>query len=164
MRWEERVERLMDVYCSAIEDPLERVYLKHDFFGPRARLPEAVEKIASQNGNVSSFCLRYLSKSELIEIEKDCTEALVLSKAVLNPFSIAGRVDAELKKVVSEKSSLLPRINAWTKSRFLQRIADNIWQNIFDALLDDPEVRKVRRVLFNGLFTDDKNENLSKSF
>ena len=155
---------LMDVYCSNVRNPLERVYLKRDFFGPLARLPEAVVRIATQNGNISSFCLSYLSKSELIEIEKTCTENLVLSKAVLNPFSIAGRVDAELKKVVSEKSSLLQRINAWTKSRLLQSIADNIWQNIFDALLDDPEVRKVRRVLFNGLFTDDKNENLSKSF
>jgi len=156
MRWEERTERMMDVYCGTIEDPLERVSLKQDLFSPLAKLPEAVEKIVSENGNASSFCLKYLSRSELIEIEKTCTENLVLSRAALNPFYMAGRVDFEVRKVFSEKASILQRLNTWTKYRLVQAIADNIWQNIFDALLDDPEIRKARNVLLQDFLVDGK--------
>ncbi|GAG20935.1 unnamed protein product, partial [marine sediment metagenome] len=42
MRPEERVERMVDVYCSNIKNPLERVCLKHDLFDPLAKLPEVV--------------------------------------------------------------------------------------------------------------------------
>ena len=163
MRWEERAKRMVEVYCSSVEDPLEIVSLKLDFFHPLAKLPEAVEKIASENGNVSSFCLRYLSRSELIEIEKACTENLVLGRGMLSPFYMAGRVDFELKRVLSEKPSILQRLNTWTKYRLLHVIADDIWQNIFDALLDNPEVRKAKKILFQDFFMDGKNEKMPKS-
>jgi len=160
---EERVEMMVEVYCTNIKNPLERVCLKHDLFDPLAKLPEVVEKMVSENWNVSRFRLRCLSKRELIEIEKSCTESLVLSRALLNAFYLAGRIDVELKEVLSEKSSISQRLNPWTRSRLLHAIADDIWQNIFDALLDDPEVRKVRRLLLQNLFMDGKNEKMSKS-
>jgi len=163
MRWEERVERMVDVYCGNIKNPLERVCLKHDLFQPLAKLPEAVEKMVSQNPNASGFCLRHLSKRELIEIEKSCTESLVLSRAMPDAFYIAGRIDVELRKVISERPSIWQRLNPWTRSRLLQAIADDIWQNIFDALLDNPEVRKVRGLLLQNLFMDGKNEKMPKS-
>ncbi len=147
MRQEERVERMVEVYCTNIKNPLERVCLKYDLFDPLAKLPEVVEKMVSENWNASRFRLRCLSKRELMEIEKSCTEALVLSRVILDVFYIPGRIDVELKEVLLEKSSVSQRLTPWTKSRFLQTIADDIWQNIFDALLDDPEVRKVRRLL-----------------
>jgi len=156
MRWEERAKRMVEVYCSNVKNPLERVCLKEDLFCPLAKLPEAVEKMVSQDGNISGFCLKYLSKQELIEIEKSCTENFVLSKAMLNPLYIAGRVDMEVKKIVSEKFSILQRLPPWTRCRLLRVIADDIWQNIFDALLDNPEVRKVGRVLFQNFLMDDK--------
>ena len=147
MRWEERTKRMMEVYCGNVKDPLEIVSLKLDLFYPLAKLPEAVEKIVSENGNASSSCLKYLSRSELIEIEKTCTENLVLSRAALNPFYMAGRVDFEVRKLLSEKASILQRLSVWTRYRLVQAIADNIWQNIFDALLDDPKIRKLRNIL-----------------
>ena len=156
MRWEERAERMVDLYCSNVKDPLEIVSLKLDLFYPLAKLPEAVEKIVSENGNASSSCLKYLSRSELIEIEKTCTENLVLSRAALNAFYIAGRVDFEVRKIFSEKASILQRLNTWTRYRLVQAIADNVWQNIFDALLDDPEIRKLRNVLLQDFFVDGK--------
>lgn len=163
MRWEERVERMVEVYCSNVKNPLERVCLKHDLFYPLAKLPEIVEKMVSQDSNASSFCLRHLSKGELMEIQKNCTESLVLSRAILNGFYIAGRIDVELRKVIRERPSIWQRLNPWTRSRLLQAIADDIWQNIFDALLDNPEVRKVRRLLLQNLFMDGKNEKMPKS-
>jgi len=163
MRWEERAKRMADLYCSNVKDPLEIVSLKLDLFYPLAKLPEAVEKIASENGNASSFCLKYLSRSELTEIEKTCTENLVLSRGVLNPFYLAGRVDLELKKLLSEKPSILQRLNTWTRYRLVQAIADNVWQNIFDALLDDPEIRKLRNILLQDFFMDGKNDNMPQS-
>ncbi|GAG90692.1 unnamed protein product, partial [marine sediment metagenome] len=99
----------------------------------------------------------------LIEIEKSCTESLVLSRALLNAFYLAGRIDVELKEVLSEKSSISQRLNPWTRSRLLHAIADDIWQNIFDALLDDPEVRKVRKLLLQDLFMDGENGKMPKS-
>ena len=156
MRWEERAERMVDLYCSNVKDPLEIVSLKLDLFYPLAKLPEAVEKIVSQNGNASSFCLKYLSRSELIEIEKTCTENLVLSRGVLHSFYLAGRVDFEVRKVFSEKPSILQRLNTWTRYRLVQAIADNVWQNIFDALLDDPEIRKLRNILLQDFSMDGK--------
>jgi len=90
-------------------------------------------------------------------IEKSCTEALVLSRGLLNVFYLAARIDVELKEVVSEKSSISQRLTPSIKSRLLHAIADDIWQNIFDALLDDPEVRKVGRLLLQDLFMDSKN-------
>ena len=164
MRSEERAKRLVEVYCSNVKDPLQIASLKLDLFCPLAKLPEAVERIVSQNGNVSSFCLKYLSKSELIEIEKTCTENLVLSRVMLSPFCMAGRVDFELKKLLSGKPSILQKLNTWTMYRLLHVIADNIWQNIFDALLDDPEVRKARRILLKDFLVDDKNENVPEGF
>ena len=156
MRWEERAKRMVEVYCNNITNPLERVCLKEDLFCPLAKLPEIVGKMVSQDWNVSDFYSRHLSKRELTEIEKDCTENLVLSKALLNPFYMAGRIDVELKKVISERPSILQRLNPWTRSRLLRAIANHIWQNIFDALLDNPEVRKLRIILLQDLFTDDK--------
>jgi len=156
MRWEERAERMADLYCSNVKDPLEIASLKLDLFYPLAKLPEAVEKIVGQNGNMSDYCLKYLSRSELTEIEKTCTENLVLSRGVLHPFYLAGRVDLELKKLLSEKPSILQRLNTWTRYRLVQAIADNVWQNIFDALLDDPEIRKLRNVLLQDFFMDGK--------
>jgi hypothetical protein len=126
MRQEERVERMVEVYCSNIKNPLERACLKHDLFDPLAKLPEVVEKMVSQNPNASGFCLRYLSKRELTEIEKSCTETLVLSRVILYVFYIAGRIDLELKEVIREKLSILQRLNPWTRSRLLQAIADDI--------------------------------------
>jgi len=163
MRWEERAKRMVEVYCSNVKDPLEIAWLKLDLFYPLAKLPEAVEQIASQNGNISDSCLRYLSRSELIEIEKTCTENLVLSRGVLHPFYLAGRVDFELKRILSEKPSILQRLNTWTKYRLVQAIADNIWQNIFDALLDDPEIRKLRNILLQDFFMDGKNDKMPQS-
>jgi len=163
MRPEERVERMVDVYCRNIKNPLERICLKHDLFDPLAKLPEVVEKMVGQNWNASCFRLRRLSKRELIEIEKSCTESLVLSRTLLNAFYLAGRIDVELKEVVSEKSSISQRLTPSTRSRLLHAVADDIWQNIFDALLDDPEVRKVRRLLLQNLFMDGKNEKTPKS-
>ena len=40
MRQEERVERMVEVYCTNIKNPLERVCLKHDLFDPLAKVPE----------------------------------------------------------------------------------------------------------------------------
>ena len=157
MRPEERVERMVEVYCTNIKNPLERVCLKYDLFDPLAKLPEVVGKMVSENWNASRFRLRCLSKRELIEIEKSCTESLVLSRTLLNAFHLAGRIDVELKEVIREKSSISQRLTPSTKSRLLHAIADDIWQNIFDALLDDPEVRKVRRLLLQDLFMDSKN-------
>ena len=156
MRWEERAKRMVEVYCSNIKNPLERVCLKEDLFCPLAKLPEAVEGMIGQNVDAPRFCLKYLSKLELIEIEKRCTENLVLGRGILNPFYIAGRVDLELKRVISERPFGLRRLNSSTRYRLLRAIADDIWQNIFDALLDNPEVRKVRRVLFQNFLMDDK--------
>ena len=156
MRWEERAKRMVEAYCNNITNPLERVCLKEDLFCPLAKLPEIVGKMVSQNGNAPDFCLKYLSRQELTEIEKDCTENLVLTKGILNPFYMAGRIDAELRKVISERPSILQRLNPWTRSRLLHVMANHIWQNIFDALLDSPEVRKVRHILLQDLFTDDK--------
>jgi hypothetical protein len=157
MRPEERVERMAEVYCRNIKNPLEKACLKHDLFDPLAKLPEVVEKMASQNWNASRFCLRDLSKRELVEIEKSCTESLVLSRVLLNVFYLAGRIDVELKEVLLEKSSISQRLTPSIRSHLLQAIADDIWQNIFDALLDDPEVRKVGRLLLQDLFMDSKN-------
>ena len=163
MRWEERVERMVELYCRNIRGPLERACLKHDLFDPLAKLPEAVGRMASQSWNTSRFRLRHLSKRELMEIEKSCTESLILSRAILDGFYIPGRIDVELKKVISDRPSIWQRLNPWTRSRLLQAIADDIWQNIFDALLDNPEVRKVRRLLLQNLFMDGKNEKMPKS-
>jgi len=157
MRQKERVERMVEVYCTNIKNPLERVCLKYDLFDPLAKLPEVVEKMVSQNWDASRFRLRCLGKRELVEIEKSCKEALVLRRIILDAFYIAGRIDLELKEVIREKPSIWQRLNPWTRSRFLHAIADDIWQNIFDALLDDPEVRKVRRMLLQDLFKDGKN-------
>jgi len=107
MRWEERVKEMVKVYCTNIKNPLERACLKYDLFEPLATLPEVVEKMAGQTWNVSGFYSRHLSKRELIEIEKSCTESLVLSGVLLNPFYIAGRIDPELKKVILERPSIL---------------------------------------------------------
>ena len=157
MRQKERVERMVEVYCTNIKNPLERVCLKHDLFDPLAKLPEVVEKMVSQNPNASRFCLIRLNKRELMGIEKSCTEALVLSRVLLNVFYLAARIDVELKEVIREKPSISQRLTPSIRSRLLQAIADDIWQNIFDALLDDPEVRKVRRLLLQDLFMDSKN-------
>ena len=157
MRPEERVERMVEVYCTNIKNPLERVCLKYDLFDPLAKLPEVVGKMVSENWNASRFRLRCLSKRELMGIEKSCTEALVLSRTLLGAFHLAGRIDVELKEVIREKPSISQRLTPSTKSRLLHAIADDIWQNIFDALLDDPEVRKVRRLLLQDLFMDSKN-------
>ena len=154
---------MVEVYCSNIKNPLERACLKHDLFDPLAKLPEAVGRMASQSWNTSRFRLRHLSKRELMEIEKDCTESLVSSRALLNPFCMAGRVDLELKEVISERSSILQRLNPWTRSRLLHDIADDVWQNIFDALLDHPEMRKISRLLLQDFFTDGKNEKTPES-
>ncbi|GAH42747.1 unnamed protein product, partial [marine sediment metagenome] len=154
--------RMVEAYCSNMKNPLERVCLKYDLFYPLAKLPEVVEKMVSQSPNASGFCPRHVTKRELIEIEKSCTESLVLSRAILNGFYIPGRIDVELKKVISDRPSIWQRLNPWTRSRLLQAIADDIWQNIFDALLDNPEVRKVRRLLLQNLFMDGKNEKMSK--
>ena len=148
---------MVEVYCSNIKNPLERVCLKEDLFCPLAKLPEAVEEMASRNGNISHFCLRYLSKPKLIEIEKGCTENLVLSRAMLSPFQMAGRVDFELKKLISERLFSLRRLKSSTRYRLLRAIADDIWQNIFDALMDDPELRRVRDVLLRDFFVENKN-------
>ena len=163
MRWEERVEEMVEIYCTNIKNPLERACLKYDLFYPLAKLPEVVEKMAGQKRNASGFCLRHLSKRNLIQIEKSCTESLVLSRALLNLFYMAGRIDVELKKVMLEKPSILQRLNPWTMSRLLKAIADDIWQNIFDALLDDPQLRKVRRILLQDLFRDGENAKMPKS-
>ena len=163
MRWEERAKRMVEVYCNNITNPLERVCLKEDLFCPLAKLPEIVGKMVSQNGNAPDFCLKYLSKQELTEIEKDCTENLVLTKGILNPLCMAGRIDVELKKVISEKPSIWQRLNTWTKYRLLHVMANHIWQNIFDALLDNPEVRKLRFILLQGLFMDGENGKMPKS-
>ena len=163
MRWEERAKRMVEVYCNNITNPLERVCLKEDLFCPLAKLPEAVEEMVSQNGNISHFCLRYLSKPRLIEIEKSCTENLVLSRTMLSPFQMAGRVDFELKKLISERLFSLRRLKSSTRYRLLRAIADDIWQNIFDALLDNPEIRKVRKLLLQNFFRDDKNGKMPKS-
>ena len=163
MRQEERVQRMVDIYCTNIKNPLERVCLKYDLFDPLAKLPEVVGKMVSQDWNVSGFYSRHLSKRELIEIEKSCTESLVLSRVLLNPFYMAGRIDPELKKVILERPSILQRLNPWTRSRLLQAIADDIWQNIFDALLDDPQVRKVRTMLLQDLFMDGENGKMPES-
>ena len=157
MRPQERVQRMVEVYCKSIKNPLERACLKHDLFDPLAKLPEIVEKMVSQNPNASRFCLIRLSKRELMEIEKSCTESLVLSRTLLGAFYLAGRIDVELKEVLLEKSSILQRLTPSIRSHLLQAIADDIWQNIFDALLDDPEVRKVGRLLLQDLFMDSKN-------
>jgi len=157
MRPEERVEMMVEVYCTNIKNPLERVCLKYGLFDPLAKLPEVVEKMVSENWNASRFRLRHLSKRELMEIEKSCTESLVLSRTLLGAFYLAGRIDVELKEVIREKPSISQRLTPSTKSRLLHAIADDIWQNIFDALLDDPEVRKVRRLLLQDLFMDSKN-------
>lgn len=156
MKPEERVQMMLEVYCRNINNPLERVWLKHDLLQPLAKLPEAVQRMVSQESDASRFRLRHLSKRELIEIEKSCTEALVLSRTLLNAFHLAGRIDVELKEVLLEKSSVLQELSPSTKSRLLQDIADDIWQNIFDALMDDPEVRKVRRLFLQDLFLDGK--------
>jgi len=156
MRWEERAKRMVEVYCNSITNPLERVCIREDLFCPLAKLPEAVEGIAGQNGNAPDFCLRYLSKPKLIEIEKSCTENLVLGRGILNPFLMAGRIDVELKKVISERPFGLRRLNISTRYRLLRAIADDIWQNIFDALLDNPEVRKARKLLLQNFLMDDK--------
>jgi len=156
MRWEERAKRMAGVYCSNLKDPLEIVSLKLDLFYPLAKLPEIVGKMVSQNGNAPDFCLKYLGKQELAEIEKDCTENLILTKGILNPLYMAGRIDVELKKVISEKPSIWQKLNTWTRYRLLHVMANHIWQNIFDALLDDPEVRKLRIILLQDLFMDDK--------
>jgi hypothetical protein len=156
MRWEERAKRMVEIYCNNVTNPLERVCLKEDLFCPLAKLPEIVGKMVSQNGNICNFCLKYLSKGELTEIEKDCTENLVLTKGILNPLRMAGRIDVELKKVISEKPSIWQKLNTWTRCRLLHIIANHIWQNIFDALLDNPEVRKLRIILLQDLFMDDK--------
>ena len=156
MRWEERAKRMVEVYCNNITNPLERVCLKEDLFCPLAKLPEIVGKMVSQNGNAPDFCLKHLSKQELTEIEKDCTENLVLTKEILNPFLMAGRIDVELKKVISEKPSIWQRLDTWTRYRLLHVMANHIWQNIFDALLDNPEVRKLRFILLQDLFMDDE--------
>jgi len=163
MRWEERVKEMVKVYCTNIKNPLERTCLKYDLFEPLAKLPEVVGKMVSQDWNVSGFYSRHLSKRELIEIEKSCTESLVLSRVLLNPFYMAGRIDPELRKVILERPSILQRLNPWTRSRLLQAIADDIWQNIFDALLDDPQVRKVRTMLLQDLFRDGENGKMPKS-
>jgi hypothetical protein len=163
MRWEERVKEMVKVYCANIKNPLERACLKYDLFEPLAKLPEVVGKMAGQTWNVSGFYSRHLSKRELIEIEKSCTESLVSSGVLLNPFYMAGRIDPELRKVILERPSILRRLNPWTRSRLLQAIADDIWQNIFDALLDDPQVRKVRTMLLQDLFIDGENGKMPKS-
>jgi hypothetical protein len=163
MRWEERVKEMLKVYCTNIKNPLERACLKYDLFEPLAKLPEIVGKMVSQDWNISGFYSRHLSKRELIEIEKSCTESLVLSGVLLNPLYIAGRIDPELRKVISEKPSILRKLNPWTRSRLLQAIADDIWQNIFDALLDDPQVRKVRIMLLQDLFRDGENRKTPKN-
>ena len=163
MRWKERVERMLEGYCNNIKDPLERVCLKHDLFYPLAKLPEVVEEMVRQNYNPSVLCFRHLSKQELAKIEKDCTESLILSRALLSPLCMAGRVDLELKEVVSKRPSILQGLNPWTKSRLLHHIADDVWQNIFDALLDDPEMRKISRLLLQDFFTDGKNEKTPES-
>ena len=62
-----------------------------------------------------------------------------------------------------EKPSILQRLTPWSKSHLLHAIADDTWQNIFDALLDDPELRKVGRMLLQGLFVDGKNEKTPES-
>ena len=76
---------------------------------------------------------------------------------------MAGRIDVELKKVISDKPSIWQRLNTWTRYRLLHVIANHIWQNIFDALLDSPEVRKLRFILLQDLFMDDENEKMPKS-
>lgn len=168
MTRETRVERLVDVYCADIEDPLQIVSLKEDLFYPLATLPEAVESMLRQNGTHRHFIFKYLTRRELIEIEKTCTENLVLSRALLNAFSIAGRVDVELRKTITEKKFSIfndpDRLPSWTKSRLLQAIADDIWQNIFDALLDHPQTRKLKTILFGDLFKDKKNEKMPENF
>ena len=158
MRWEERVDRMMELYCSNIKNPVERVCLKQNLFYPLAKLPEAVEEMVSQDGNICGFFLKYLSKQELAEIEKSCTENLVLSRLILSAFYIAGRIDVELKKVISGKPSIFQKLHPWTRSGLLQAIADDIWQNIFDALLDNPEMKKIRDMLLQDLFMEEKNE------
>jgi len=163
MRWEERVKEMVEIYCTNIKNPLERACLKYDLFEPLSKLPGVVEKMAGQDWNISGFYSRHLSKRELIGIEKSCTESLVLSRVLLNPFYMAGRIDVELKEVLSEKSSISQRLNPWTRSRLLHAIADDIWQNIFDALLDDPQVRKVRTLLLQDLFRDGENGKMPKS-
>jgi len=164
MRWEERVETMVEVYCSNIKNPLERVCLKYDLFDPLARLPEVVEKMVGQNWNPSGFFARHVNRRELMEIEKSCTESLVLSRGLLSAFHIVGGIDLELKEVIRERPpSLLQRLNPWTKSRLLHDIADDVWQNIFDALLDDPEVRKVRRMLLQEFFMDGENGKMPES-
>jgi len=87
---------MLEVYCNNIKNPLERVCLKHDLFYPLAKLPEVVEEMVSQNYNPSVLCFRHLSKRELAKIEKDCTESLILSRALLSPLYMAARVDLEL--------------------------------------------------------------------
>ncbi len=163
MRWEERAKRMVEVYCNNTTNPLERVCLKEDLFCPLAKLPEIVGKMVSQNGNICDFCLKYLSKGELTEIEKSCTENLILTKGILNPFCMAGRIDVELKKVISDKPSIWQRLNTWTRYRLLHAVANHIWQNIFDAVLDNPEMSKLRIIFLQDLSMDDKNEKMPKS-
>jgi len=168
MEKEDRVERMMDVYCAGIEDPLEIVSLKEDLFYPLAALPEVVESVLKQNGTHRRFILKYLTKQELIEIEKSCTENIVLSRAVLGALSIAGRVDVELRNTIREKKipifSNPDHLSPWIRSRLLQAIADDIWQNIFDALLDYPQTKKLRIIFFGALFKDKKNEKMPENF
>lgn len=162
MTRKERVERMVEVFCNNLADPMERVYLKKDLFEPIASLPEVVETMLIQDGTHRRFILKHLSKEQLIQIEKNCIEDLVLSRALLDTYWIYGCVDSMLKKIIREENPFLFRhLDRSTRSRLVQAIAEDIWQNIFDALLDHPELRKVKRILLKGLFEEKKNGNVS---
>jgi len=165
MKKKERVKRMMDVYCRNLKDPLEIVSLKEDLLVPMANLPEAVERIINQNGTHRRFIYKHLTKEKLMKIEKKCTEDLILSMAGLNPLFIAGRIDMELRKTISEEeSSIFQKLSPWTRTRLSKAIGDDLWQNIFDALRDDSETRKAGSFLLRDFLMERKNGKMSKSF
>jgi len=131
-------------------------------FLPLAKLPQIVERIIFENGTHRSFILKYLSKVKLAEIEKSWVKHFILKRRSLNIFYALARLDAELKRVIPKKRlSFFRKLHPVTRSHLLEVIADDIWQNIFDALLDEPELRKWKRLFLSELLGNERNYKIS---
>lgn len=131
-------------------------------FLPLAKLPQIVERIILENGTHRSFILKYLSKVKLAEIEKSWVKHFILKRRSLNIFYGLARIDAELKGVIpKERLSFFRKLHPATRSHLLKVIADDLWQNIFDALLDEPELRKWKRLFLSELLENERSYKMS---
>ena len=140
------------------QSSLETLPTQENPFLPLAKLPQIVERIILENGTHRSFILKYLSKVKLAEIEKSWVKHFILKRRSLNIFYGLARIDAELKRVIpKERLSFFRKLHPATRSHLLKVIADDLWQNIFDALLDEPELRKWKRLFLSELLENERS-------